>query len=78
MTGTSVGTRDPSWSRISVCGQYAGEAVDGSTRTGAHRLLPGVLVQVFLWPVGAYAVLLPLAILFGFNPTRFTLNIYFG
>eukprot|EP00884_Botryococcus_braunii_P007011 jgi/Botrbrau1/16310/Bobra.0066s0078.1 len=34
--------------------------------------------EVFLWPVGMYAVLLPLAILFGFNPTRFALNIYFG
>jgi hypothetical protein len=34
--------------------------------------------QVFLWPVGVYAILLPFAVLLGFNPTRFTLNIYFG
>jgi hypothetical protein len=34
--------------------------------------------EVFLWPVAGILLLLPLALLAGFNPTRFTLNIYFG
>lgn len=34
--------------------------------------------EVFLWPIGAIAVSLPLAILLGFNPTRFVLSIYFS
>jgi hypothetical protein len=34
--------------------------------------------EVFLWPIGAICVALPLAILFGFNPTRFVLSIYFS
>jgi len=35
--------------------------------------------QVFLWPAGAIILLLtPLCVLTGFNPTNFTLGIYFG
>ncbi len=34
--------------------------------------------QVFLWPIALILVVLPLAVLTGFSPTRFTLNIYFG
>eukprot|EP00798_Chlamydomonas_sp_ICE-L_P023168 gene23166-30376_t len=34
--------------------------------------------EVFLWPVGAIFLATPFAILAGFNPTRFTLSIYFG
>ena len=34
--------------------------------------------EVFLWPVAAILVIVPFAVLAGFNPTRFTLNIYFG
>ena len=34
--------------------------------------------EVFLWPVAAILVVVPFAVLAGFNPTRFTLNIYFG
>ncbi|KAK9837961.1 hypothetical protein WJX74_008582 [Apatococcus lobatus] len=34
--------------------------------------------QVFLWPCGALLLMLPFAVLFGFNPTRFTLGIYFN
>lgn len=37
-----------------------------------------VWLQVFLWPVAVIVLMLPLCILSGFNPTRFTLNIYFG
>lgn len=33
---------------------------------------------LFLYPIGAILVVVPFAILFGFNPTRFTLGIYFG
>mmetsp|Transcript_3834 Transcript_3834/g.10865 ORF Transcript_3834/g.10865 Transcript_3834/m.10865 type:complete len:254 (+) Transcript_3834:316-1077(+) len=33
--------------------------------------------EVFLWPVGIILFMMPLAILSSFNPTRFTLNIYF-
>ena len=40
--------------------------------------LIGMMLQVFLWPMAVILLLLPLAILSGFNPTRFTLNIYFG
>jgi hypothetical protein len=36
-----------------------------------------VFVQVFLWPVGVIFLALPFAVLTGFNPTRFVLNIYF-
>ena len=35
-------------------------------------------MQVFLWPVAGILLCLPFTLLFGFNPTRFTLNIYFG
>ena len=34
--------------------------------------------EVFLWPVAGILLLVPFALLAGFNPTRFTLNIYFG
>mmetsp|Transcript_34549 Transcript_34549/g.87356 ORF Transcript_34549/g.87356 Transcript_34549/m.87356 type:complete len:245 (-) Transcript_34549:547-1281(-) len=34
--------------------------------------------QVFLWPIGLIFLSIPFAILTGFNPTRFTLSIYFG
>lgn len=34
--------------------------------------------EVFLWPIGLICVALPLAILVGFNPTRFVLSIYFS
>ena len=34
--------------------------------------------EVFLWPVAAILLVVPFAVLAGFNPTRFTLNIYFG
>ena len=34
--------------------------------------------EVFLWPIGAVAAALPVAVLLGFNPTRFVLSIYFG
>ena len=34
--------------------------------------------EVFLWPVGVIVAALPLALAFGFNPTRFVLSIYFG
>lgn len=33
--------------------------------------------EVFLWPIALILLLLPLCILTGFNPTRFTLSIYF-
>jgi hypothetical protein len=36
------------------------------------------LLQVFLWPVAAIVLVVPFAVLAGFNPSRFTLNIYFG
>ena len=34
--------------------------------------------EVFLWPVAAIVLVVPFAVLAGFNPSRFTLNIYFG
>jgi len=34
--------------------------------------------QVFLWPVGLLAMSIPAAIIAGFNPSRFTLGLYFG
>lgn len=34
--------------------------------------------EVFLWPAGAAAAALPLAVVFGFNPSRFVLGVYFG
>lgn len=34
--------------------------------------------EVFLWPIGLIFLAIPFAILSGFNPTRFTLGIYFG
>ncbi|MEW5315733.1 MAG: hypothetical protein WDW38_007140 [Sanguina aurantia] len=34
--------------------------------------------EVFLWPIGAIFLCIPFAILSGFNPTAFTLSIYFG
>jgi len=34
--------------------------------------------EVFLWPVAAIVLIVPFAVLAGFNPSRFTLNIYFG
>ncbi|KAK9809583.1 hypothetical protein WJX73_004253 [Symbiochloris irregularis] len=34
--------------------------------------------EVFLWPVAGILVAVVPAILVGFNPTRFTLNVYFG
>lgn len=34
--------------------------------------------EVFLWPVAAMILIVPFTLLSGFNPTRFTLNIYFG
>jgi hypothetical protein len=34
--------------------------------------------QVFLWPMAIVLAIVPFAILGGFNPTRFTLAIYFG
>ena len=33
--------------------------------------------QLFLYPIGAIAVVVPICVLLGFNPTRFTLSIYF-
>lgn len=39
---------------------------------------PFVSAQVFLWPIALILVVLPFAVLTGFSPTRFTLNIYFG
>ena len=33
--------------------------------------------QLFLYPIGAIAVAVPFCVLLGFNPTRFTLSIYF-
>ncbi len=35
-------------------------------------------MQVFLWPIGAMLLLLPFAVLSGFNPSIFTLSVYFG
>ena len=34
--------------------------------------------EVFLWPIGPVAAALPLALVAGFNPTRFVLSIYFS
>ncbi len=34
--------------------------------------------DMFLYPIGAIALVTLLAILFGFNPAIFTLSIYFG
>uniref|UniRef100_A0A061QTX7 Unc-50 family protein n=2 Tax=Tetraselmis sp. GSL018 TaxID=582737 RepID=A0A061QTX7_9CHLO len=34
--------------------------------------------EVFLWPVGVIFFMIPFALITGFNPTRFTLDIYFG
>lgn len=39
---------------------------------------PLVPAQVFLWPIALILIVLPFAVLTGFSPTRFTLNIYFG
>ena len=33
--------------------------------------------QVFLWPIALIFQVAPLAVLFGFNPTRFVLGLYF-
>nr|BBC28483.1 uncharacterized conserved protein [Eudorina sp. NIES-3984] len=33
--------------------------------------------EVFLWPIGVILLLLPFAVLSGFNPSKFTLGIYF-
>ena len=33
--------------------------------------------EVFLWPVALLFAYLPLALLAGFNPSRFVLNMYF-
>ena len=41
-------------------------------------IMPDIAAQVFLWPCGALLLMLPFAVLFGFNPTRFTLGIYFN
>ena len=35
-------------------------------------------LQVYLWPMAAVLLLVPFSVLGGFNPTRFTLAIYFG
>lgn len=34
--------------------------------------------QVFLYPIAASALAVPLALLFGFNPTKFMLRMYYG
>ncbi|PNH03270.1 Protein unc-50 [Tetrabaena socialis] len=34
--------------------------------------------EVFLWPIGVMLLLLPFAVLSGFNPSIFTLSVYFG
>ena len=34
--------------------------------------------ELFLYPIGGLALAVPLAILAGFNPTRFVMGIYFG
>jgi hypothetical protein len=34
--------------------------------------------EVFLYPIVGIVLLVPFAVLTGFNPTRFTLTIYFG
>ncbi|KAG2492622.1 hypothetical protein HYH03_009038 [Edaphochlamys debaryana] len=34
--------------------------------------------EVFLWPIGIMLLLLPFAVLSGFNPSVFTLSVYFG
>ncbi len=34
-------------------------------------------LQVFLWPIALILLAAPLAVLFGFNPTRFVLGLYF-
>ena len=34
--------------------------------------------ELFLYPIGAIALIAPLATLAGFNPSRFVLGIYFG
>eukprot|EP01025_Chloroclados_australasicus_P038426 TRINITY_DN3956_c0_g1_i1.p2 TRINITY_DN3956_c0_g1~~TRINITY_DN3956_c0_g1_i1.p2 ORF type:complete len:248 (-),score=0.07 TRINITY_DN3956_c0_g1_i1:620-1363(-) len=34
--------------------------------------------EVFLWPIAVIFLSLPFSILFGFNPARYTLGIYFG
>jgi hypothetical protein len=34
--------------------------------------------EVFLWPIGLIFLSIPFAVLTNFNPTRFTLSIYFG
>lgn len=49
----------------------------------AHPLLrppflPSLLLQVFLYPIGGVAVLVPLAVLAGANPTRLWLGWYFS
>ena len=36
------------------------------------------VLQVFLWPIAGILIAVPIAILMGFNPARFTLGIYFS
>ena len=36
------------------------------------------VLQVFLWPIAGILIAVPVAILMGFNPARFTLGIYFS
>ena len=48
----------------------------GISRVDRQQVVISTL-QVFLWPIGLILLSLPFCILTGFNPTRFTLNIYF-
>ncbi len=36
------------------------------------------MLQVFLWPIGLILLSIPFFVLAGFNPSRFTLSIYFA
>jgi len=48
-------------------------------RSPAAAALPFLeRTELFLYPIGGIALLLPVALLCGFNPTRAVLGIYFG
>jgi hypothetical protein len=40
--------------------------------------LPFLEAMLFLYPIAGIAFLAPMMCLFGFNPTKFVLGIYFG
>ena len=65
----------------SLCAQHATRACRNGccAPCAGYSPLPFLEhTEVFLWPIAGILLITPLALLTGFNPTRFTLNIYFG